>query len=285
MGHRYVKVRVLSIIGETTYCSIAGLEFSTSIGGANIATFVANASATNQVAANPIARAFDNDDATYWQSSGTSFTKLLEYNSNKYFSVCTSILNITYDFGAGNSPDIAEVRIMPRIDSGVVNGGTPRDFMVYVSDDNINWKLLAIFTQSEYANSKKSFSVEAYQQKPVVNSVKSLIAKTLDVQNIKCLNRVGFHDIQNEKLIRKITNPYCGGASIVGVTTVLGEPVSRKVTLYDQRCFSLIASTISKSDGSFRFDRLRDGEYTIVGIDITQNQNSVIFAHVEAINQ
>lgn len=285
MGHRYVKVRILSIIGETTYCSIAGLEFSTSIGGANIATNVANASATNQVAANPIARAFDNDDATYWQSSGASFTKLLESNSNKYFSVCTSILNIAYDFGAGNSPDIAEVRLMPRIDSGVVNGGTPRDFMVYVSDDNINWKLLAIFIQSEYANSKKSFSVEAYQQKPVVNSVQSLIAKTLDVQNIKCLNRVGFHDIQNEKLIRKITNPYCGGASIVGVTTVLGEPVSRKVTLYDQRCFSLIASTISKSDGSFRFDRLRDGEYTIVGIDITQNQNSVIFAHVEAINQ
>lgn len=285
MAHRYVKLRVLSTIGVISSTSIASLEFATVIGGPNLATVGGKATTSYPNTIAPLTRAFDGDDATYHQSSGYSASSQTDDELKKSFSVnIASPLNIIYDFGT--PIEVAEMRIMPRVTGSIADPGTPRTMMLYVSNDNLNWEFLAYFIQTTYETSKKSFSVEAYRQKPVSNRLfKDFYIKPLVRQQPVKIGPIGFHDIYNGKLYRKITNPYSGAATIKGVTTVLGQPISRKVALYDQRNWGLIAITYSSDDGKFEFNLLREGTYSIVGIDMTANQNSVIFAHVEAINQ
>lgn len=288
MGFRYVRMRVLSTIGDLSYIHVAALEFTSSVGGVNLAVNPGNAVASTEssVTAKKIASAFDGNDLTYWESSSVSGPTISDSTGNNptYKSFHLQQYTVTYDFGVG--VDIEEIRILPYVSAGVVSSGTPRDMLFQVSNDGINWELLAIFMRSAYTSSKKSFLVNDYRNKPISNRIlPSFIKRTRPIGFNGHINRLGFFNTHNGKLVRQVTSPYAGGASIAGVTTVLGQPISRKVNLYDQRRYQLIATTTSGEDGIFRFDFLREGPYSIMGVDISANQNSVIFAHVEAINQ
>ncbi len=290
MGFRYVRMRVLSTIGDSTYIHVAALEFTSSVGGVNLAVNPGNAvtSTESSVTAKKIASAFDGNDMTYWESASVLGFIISDSTGNNptYKTLHLQQYTVTYDFGIGVSVDIEEIRILPYVNGGVVSKGTPRDMLFQVSNDGINWELLAIFMRSTYTSSKKSFLVNDYRNKPISNRLlPSFIKITRPIGFNGHINRLGFFNTHNGKLVRQVTSPYAGGASIAGVTTVLGQPISRKVNLYDQRCYQLIATTTSGEDGIFRFDFLREGPYSIMGVDITANQNSVIFAHVEAINQ
>lgn len=290
MGFRYVRMRVLSTIGDSSYIHVAALEFASSVGGVNLAVNPDNAATSieSSVTAKKIAKAFDGNDMTYWESSLVSGSIISDSTGNNptYKTLYLQQYTVTYDFGVDASVDIEEIRILPYVNGGVVSNGTPRDMLFQVSNDGINWELLAIFMRSTYTSSKKSFLVNDYRNKPISNRLlPSFIKKTRPIGFNGHINRLGFFNTHNGKLVRQVASPYAGGASIAGVTTVLGQPISRKVNLYDQRCYQLIATTTSGEDGTFRFDFLRQGLYSIMGVDITTNQNSVIFAHVEAINQ
>jgi hypothetical protein len=290
MGFRYVRMRVLSTIGDSTNIHVAALEFTSSVGGVNLAVNPGNAVASTEasVTAKKIASAFDGNDMTYWESASVSGATISDSTGNNptYRTFHLQQYTVTYDFGVGVDVDIEEIRILPYVSGGVVSSGTPRDMLFQVSNDGINWELLAIFMRSAYTSSKKSFLVNDYRNKPISNRIlPSFIKRTRPIGFNGHINRLGFFNTHNGKLVRQVTSPYAGGASIAGVTTVLGQPISRKVNLYDQRRYQLIATTTSGEDGIFRFDFLREGPYSIMGVDITANQNSVIFAHVEAINQ
>jgi hypothetical protein len=60
-----------------------------------------------------------------------------------------------------------------------------------------------------------------------------------------------------------------GARRLEGLVTVDGVPAARRVRLHDQPSGRLLRETWSGADGVYRFDRLRQGTYYVVGLDHT----------------
>lgn len=74
--------------------------------------------------------------------------------------------------------------------------------------------------------------------------------------------------------------PWSGNYYIAGSTTVLGMPFARRVDLVEQRSGLLVRTFHTKADGAFLFDQIGHGPWTLIGVDNSAEQNSVVFAHV-----
>ena len=77
--------------------------------------------------------------------------------------------------------------------------------------------------------------------------------------------------------------PFSGNKRIAGSTTSLGVPLARRVDLLDQKSGQIIERINTPKTGEFEFKEIADGTYSLVGVDNTAEQNSVIFAHVAAV--
>ena len=86
--------------------------------------------------------------------------------------------------------------------------------------------------------------------------------------------------ILNRPVLRRIAielDVLAGRASIAGVVTINGLPSVRRVRLYDKPSGALLTATLSAADGSYRFDRLREGhEYFVVADDYQRSYNAVV---------
>ena len=60
-------------------------------------------------------------------------------------------------------------------------------------------------------------------------------------------------------------------------------PLARRVDLLDQKSGQIIERIDTPKTGEFEFKEIADGTYSLVGVDNTAEQNSVIFAHVAAV--
>jgi hypothetical protein len=74
--------------------------------------------------------------------------------------------------------------------------------------------------------------------------------------------------------------PTLGNKRISGSTTVLGMPARRRVQLHEQKSGVLTDERFTRADGLYEFDNLMNTPYTIIGVDPSGEQNSVIYAHV-----
>lgn len=71
-------------------------------------------------------------------------------------------------------------------------------------------------------------------------------------------------------------NGYIAGIA-PGLVTVGGAPSARRVLLQDDLTRAIVASTMSKPDGTYRFDHLApDRRYTVTGFDHNHVYNAVI---------
>jgi hypothetical protein len=239
-------------------------------GGASVCTGgVASASSANS-ASNIAAKAFDGVSATgnFW-NSGTMAIGGTEW--------------LQYDFGS-TPRDIVELRIYYPSDFNLTY--TPKNFSLYWSDDGITWVR------------QRSWAEQVF----TLGGTKVLDATALPVGTNRLVPGFGTSFKYNSAALpqgmlptvlrwggfvrsRNWTRPlmagiYTGKYRIAGSTTVLGMPKARRVDLLDQRSGALVDTRTTGPDGVFAFEELAMGTYTLVGVDNSGEQNSVIYAHV-----
>lgn len=77
---------------------------------------------------------------------------------------------------------------------------------------------------------------------------------------------------------------YSGLYKIVGTTTLNGDPISgRLVLITPHKVAAFVGGVYTGSTGTFSFDGLAAGRYTIYGIDPDGTTNGVIWDYVAAI--
>jgi hypothetical protein len=77
---------------------------------------------------------------------------------------------------------------------------------------------------------------------------------------------------------------YVGVYTLSGHTVLAGVPFRALVLLFPEESPSLcIRSMVTEADGVFSFTKLSAGRYTVLGIDLTDVYNGVVFCMVVAI--
>lgn len=274
-AHRYWRLHV-SRTGGANSTSIGELVLATSPGGAQAATGgTASASSTN--GANAASRAFDGTTsaANYWLSAPTMTGGYgAEY--------------LQYDMGVGGGIDVVEVRLYF---NGTNTGSTsyPSNFALLYSDDGIKWTLQRAWSELVFTNgATKTLDATALPSNQIFNRVvlrrdyrynaAANSGSAPSVLRVLQHRLIGFGVRHATAPTAK--TPWSGVYYIAGSTTVLGEPYARRVDLVDQRSGLLVRTFYTKADGAFLFDQIGPGPWTLVGVDISAEQNSVVFAHV-----
>lgn len=199
-------------------------------------------------------------------------------NATSLFSIGGSHW-VQYDFGAGNEKDIVEVGIL--IPSGQP---VPTGFGLWFSDDEIFWEKRRVwFTTDMVAGTMSRFDMTLSE--PSANRVISKItfeakASLPQFPMPKIANRAPSLAAYKGLLYPRMSNHLMGGKRISGSTTVQGMPARRKVQLYEQKSGLLVAEQYTRGDGLYEFENVMDVPHTVVGVDPSGEQNSVIYAHV-----
>lgn len=77
---------------------------------------------------------------------------------------------------------------------------------------------------------------------------------------------------------------YSGAHKIAGVATLNGDPVSsRRIFLTPHNLAIFVGGAYSAADGTFLFDGLAAGKYTIYGVDQDGTTNGVIWDYVDSV--
>lgn len=268
-AHRFWGLHISSNWGDGYYTSLAELVLAPSAGGAQGAVGGTAIASTFLRATESPDKAFDGSPTTSWRTSDN-------------FHIPSFI---GYDMGAGNSLDVAEVRMTTL--SGMGAGTYPRSFALIYSDDGVKWTVQKAWSEEAFSTGVE----RVFDATPVqANQVYSRILKELVGRNDQA--NVGPPTLRMTRPfgpmgggVRHHTAPlamtqFTGSYFIQGTTTALGEPLARRVDLYDQRSGQLVRQTFSKEDGAFLFDYIGPGPWTVVGVDSSAEQNSVIYAHV-----
>jgi hypothetical protein len=272
--HRYWRLHIAEVNGSSAV-AITELEMAESPGGANVCTG-GTASASSVTGSNTADKAFDG-----------SFTSVNTWQT------LTSLFNngltawLQYDFNA--SPrDISEMKISFATGLSGVNLA-PKAFSLYYSDDNIRWT-----RQRSWAEQVFSFGeTKTYDTTPISSAlITNRVALERKLKNIEAALPQGWYAsvTRANSMVRgrnctrpwRLT-PFSGSKRIAGSTTSLGVPLARRVDLLDQKSSQLVERINTPTTGDFEFSELADGTYSLVGVDNTAEQNSVIFAHVAAV--
>ena len=275
-AHRYWRLHV-SRTGGGSSVSVGELVLATAPSGAQAATGgTASASSTNGV--NAASRAFDGTTsaANFWLSANGTFSSTV---GQEY---------LQYDMGVGGGIDVAEVRMYF---NGTNTGSTsyPSNFALLYSDDGIKWTLQRAWSELVFTNGEtKTLDATALPSNQVFNRV---VLRRDDRYNaaansgpapsvLRMLQHrlIGF-GVRHAAAPVMMT-PWSGSYYIAGSTTVLGMPFARRVDLIDQRSGLLVRMFYTKADGAFLFDQIGPGPWTLIGVDDSAEQNSVVFAHV-----
>lgn len=77
---------------------------------------------------------------------------------------------------------------------------------------------------------------------------------------------------------------HAGKKKLSGITTVSGIAKNKKVVLLDQASMTPVACQYTGDDGLYEFTGLEDKKYSVVGVDQTEEYNSIIFANVTPVD-
>ncbi len=275
-AHRYWRMYI-SRTGGASSVSVGELILATAPSGAQAATGgTASASSTNGV--NAASRAFDGttSSANYWLSatSGMPSGYGQEY--------------LQYDMGVGGGIDVVEVRLYF---NGTNAGSTtyPSNFALLYSDDGKVWKVQRAWSELVFTNGEtKTLDATALPSNQIFNRVVvrrdyryNAAANSGPAPSVLRMLQhrlIGFGVRHSTAPV--VMTPWSGVYYIAGSTTVLGMPFARRVDLVDQRSGLLVRTFYTKADGAFLFDQIGPGPWTLVGVDDSAEQNSVVFAHV-----
>lgn len=275
-AHRYWRLHI-SRTGGANSTSIGELILATTPSGAQAATGgTASASSTNGV--NAASRAFDGTTsaANYWQS-GANFV-----------SAGSGAEYLQYGMSVGGDIDVAEVRLYF---NGATSGGTtyPSNFALLYSDDAKVWTLQRAWSELAFTNGEtKTLDATPLPSNQVFNRVvlrrdhrynaAANSGPAPSVLRVLQHPLIGFGVRHSTAPV--MMTPWSGNYYIAGSTTVLGAPYARRVDLVDQRSGLLVRTFQTKNDGAFLFENIGPGPWTLVGVDNSAEQNSVVFAHV-----
>lgn len=274
-AHRYWRLHISRSGGAGTV-SIGELILATTSGGAQAATG-GTASASSTLSTNVASRAFNGTQsaADYWQCATSSY------------SGTWGAEFVQYDMGAGNSIDVVEMRIYF---NGTTSGATtfPSSFVLLHSDDGIRWTVQRAWSNVTFANPETlTFDATELPSNQVFNRV--LLVK--DVRRNAATNSgvpTKFVALRSP-LIGDGARHHTAGTAffmwsgafyIAGSTTTLGLPIARRVDLLNQRSGLLERRVFTGPDGQFLFDQINAGPWTVLGVDASAEQNSVVYAHV-----
>lgn len=103
----------------------------------------------------------------------------------------------------------------------------------------------------------------------------------LNSPNSEQWNLPGSHPRQYRDVVSGRRNIHFGGnGQITGTVKEKGQPdqpLVRQVLLYSENTHTLVASTWSEADGTYRFERIdREQRYTVISTDYQQMYRAVI---------
>ncbi len=275
-AHRYWRLAISQNNGAQTVV-INELVMATSAGGAQAATGgTASASSTNGT--DTASKAFDGvlTDTNYWRCALNTYSGGYGY------------AHIQYDMGAGNAKDIVEIRIHHDGTALGTTTGAPASFALLHSDDGIRWTIQRAWGGQSFANNEtKTYDATELPSNQVFNRV----VAPKDVRFNNAANSgvptkfvalrsplIGSGDFHHTYPNAQYT--WSGRFYIAGSTTTLGLPIARLVDLINQQSGRLERTVFTKTDGQFLFDQIGPGPWTVLGVDVTAEQNSVVYAHV-----
>ena len=267
-AHRFWGLHIWLNWGDVNYTSLAELVLASSAGGAQGAVGGAAIASSFLRSTESPDKAFDGSPTTSWLTAGG--------NAQAF---------IGYDMGAGNSLDVAEVRMTVLSSMGIYT--YPRSFALLYSDDGKAWHVQKAWSDEAFTTGvERAFDATPIQANQVYNRVLKELAVRNDQANVgpPTLRMTMPFGLMGGELRHhtapRVMTPFTGLYFIQGTTTALGEPLARRVDLYDQRSGQLARQVFSKADGAFLFDYIGPGPWTVVGVDSSAEQNSVIYAHV-----
>ncbi|MBG4448725.1 discoidin domain-containing protein [Pseudomonas aeruginosa] len=275
-AHRYWRL-LLSQSVNSTQPVVGEIAFATSPGGANVATGGV-ASASKFDTGFEADKSFDGNASTYWRVSGYIVSGGVGLG-NEW---------IQYDLGAGNAKDVVEMRIGFPSTPGTQTA--PRAFTLYWSDDGLNFTRQRSWCEQSFANNEtKTYDTTAIPSGQITN--RRVVDRTLRY-NLAALPQVWYGTIQRAPGIARYQNgtrpwrltPFTGKKRIAGTTTSLGQPIARRVDLLEQKSGLLVDRRFTGPDGAYEFKDIADTAYTVIGVDNSLEQNSVIFAHVTPVD-
>lgn len=276
-AHRYWRLHI-SRTGGNTSVAVGELILATAPSGAQAATGgTASASSTYAIDYG-VSEAFDGTTsaANFWLSSSQGMPG---GHGREY---------LQYDMGVGGGIDVVEVRLYYN-GSGSGANTYPSNLALFYSDDGINWTLQRawgglVFTDGE----TKTLDATALPSNQIFNRVvlqrdyrRNAAANSGPAPAV---SRVLPHHLiglgARHSAAPAAMTPWSGQYFIAGSTTVLGMPFARRVDLVEQRSGLLVRTFYTKADGAFLFDWIGPGPWTLIGVDNSAEQNSVVYAHV-----
>lgn len=268
-AHRFWGLHISANWGDGNYTSLAELVLASSEGGAQGAVGGTAIASSFRVATESPDKAFDGSATTSWRTAQN-------VNVPSF---------IGYDMGAGNSLDVAEVRMTTLSGMGTIS--YPRGFALIYSDDGVKWSVQKAWSDEAFSTEvERVFDAAPIQANQVYNRILKELVGRNDQANVgpPTLRMAWPFGLMGGGLRHhtapRAMMPFTGSYFIQGTTTALGEPLARRVDLYDQRSGQLVRQTFSKEDGAFVFDYIGPGPWTVVGVDSSAEQNSVIYAHI-----
>ncbi len=270
-AHRYWRL-FISGKGSGLYVAITELVLAVAASGPQAAVGGIASGTGDQVSGTP-SKAFDGivSPENYWLSNYFNGTACAEY--------------LQYEMPEGSPIDVAEIRIT----SSALNSPNhyPANFSLYYSDDGASWEIQKSWSGQVFtSNETKTFDATPLLSSEIVNRL--VMLKTLrrnDQANVGPSN--SGRSLQLPILMANasattpaMTSSYTGRYYIAGSTTVLGKPEARRVNLIDQRSGLLVKSLVTGEDGQFLFSQIGAGPWTVLGVDLSAEQNSVVYAHV-----
>lgn len=268
-AHRYWRLVIWRVQSNSQNAKVNEIIFATTPGGTQAAVGgVATASSQFNTTYTPD-KAFNGiqSSADYWQSA------------NEYMGIAGSTPYqgqgwLQYDMGAGNAIDVVEMRIYIHTANTVI--GPPRDFSLFYSDNGVNFThLFSAGGQAWSDGETKTFDVTTFNSSP------RRVMHTLQNR----YNAGAVSEPNRWRNLRSFSNNtiFSGPNYIAGSTVNMGEPFSRRVDLLEQKSGLLARSVYSGDDGTFIFENIGPGPWSVVGVDETASQNSVIYAHVNSV--
>lgn len=262
--------------GDTGQIAISELELRDTPAGSNVATGGSISASSEYSGSFTAAKLLDGSTAA----------------GNGWKTVDDSRLGswVKYDFGSGNEKDIVEVVLKAPVATGTgINtvAYLPTSFILQYSDDDIEWVTNSgVFGITWDWGDIKTLDLSAFSpipdnflERPVLRRFDATIPAALQ----KSATKAGhFLSPANKNKPYRHTI-FTGNYHIKGSTTSLGELAVRTVLLIDQAT-GILADRVDtlNTGGYFEFNDIAEGAWSVIGVDDTGIQNSIIYAHVMA---
>lgn len=265
-AHNYWQLLFPALpLGRTSSTNaLTEVEFHTSIGGANIAVGgVATGFAQGNASGTP-ANAFDANTGTQYGDTA-----------------CTG--NTLWGVGYAFVSPVDIVEVVVKVNASGTTQGPP-NIILRFSDNGTSWENYSTIQNLTWlANESKTLLTPSN----IIGGSVSTEYSTLGVLGLGVFGTLNPRAVPNQNLLNGQGSARAwnrnGGYKIDGTTTQLGVPLARTVNLYEQKSGLLVDVINTDKTGAFSFKELVAGTYSVVGVNAEGNQNSVIYAHVEAI--